>query len=145
MNTLLSAEKSKSRIPQEIDFSTSEVCTDAIIEFQNLRVEYRAQQRCQSKKVAVRDLSLTIRSGELFGFLGPNGARKTTTMNVMRGSANPSAGAASLFAVNVLEPTAHQRIGYLPELTDQDKFLTAEELLRCYAKIFRIPNAQTNA
>src|SRR5207253_5209002 len=43
--------------------------------------------------------------------------------------------------VNVREPIARRRIGYLPELTYYYKFLTAEELLRFYARIFHIPRA----
>jgi len=145
MNTLLSAEKSEARIPQEIRFSTSQVCAETIIELRNLRVEYRAQQRGQPKKIAVRDLTLAVRSGEVFGFLGPNGAGKTTTMNVLLGFVNPTAGAAYLFGVNVRDPIARQRIGYLPELTYYYKFLTAEELLRFYARIFRLLRAETEA
>jgi len=55
---------------------------------------------------------------------------------------NPTAGDAWLFGVNVREPIARQRIGYLPELTYYYKFLSAEELLRFYAKIFQIPRNQ---
>ena len=145
MNTLLSDEKSKSRIPQEVYFSQPQLSAETIIELQNLRVEYPAQQRGQPKKVAVKDLNLTIRAGEVFGFLGPNGAGKTTTMNVLLGFVNATAGAAYLFGVNVCEPIARQRIGYLPELTYYYKFLTAEELLRFYAKIFQVPRAQAEA
>jgi ABC-2 type transport system ATP-binding protein len=46
--------------------------------------------------------------------------------------------------VNVREPIARQRIGYLPELTYYYKFLTAEEILRFYAKIFGIPREETD-
>jgi ABC-2 type transport system ATP-binding protein len=63
-------------------------------------------------------------------------------MNVLLGFVAPTAGQAYLFGVNVREPIARQRIGYLPELTYYYKFLTAEELLRFYAKIFRIPKAE---
>jgi ABC-2 type transport system ATP-binding protein len=80
--------------------------------------------------------------GEVFGFLGPNGAGKTTTMNVLLGFIKPTAGNAYIFGVNVREPIARQHIGYLPELTYYYKFLTGEELLRFYARIFRIPKAQ---
>ena len=145
MNALLSSEKSKSRIPQQVHFSQPEPCAETIIELQNLRVEYRAQKSGEPKKVAVKDLSLAIRAGEVFGFLGPNGAGKTTTMNVLLGFVNATSGAACLFGVNVREPIARQRIGYLPELTYYYKFLTAEELLRFYAKIFRVPKAQAEA
>ena len=98
----------------------------------------------RSKKVAVKDLNLSIRAGEVFGFLGPNGAGKTTTMNVLLGFVNATSGAAFLFGVDVREPIARQRIGYLPELTYYYKFLTAEELLRFYARIFGIPRAEAD-
>jgi ABC-2 type transport system ATP-binding protein len=114
-----------------------------ILELRNLTVEYRAQSRGQEKKVAVNDLNLHVGAGEVFGFLGPNGAGKTTTMNVLLGFLPATAGAAFLFGVNVNEPIARQRIGYLPELTYYYKFLTAEELLRFYAKLFQIPPAET--
>ena len=107
-----------------------------ILKTANLRVEYGGPNR----KVALKGLSLSVHPGEVFGFLGPNGAGKTTTMNVLLGFVNPTAGDAYLFEVNVREPVARQRIGYLPELTYYYKFLTAEELLRFYAKIFKIPS-----
>jgi ABC-2 type transport system ATP-binding protein len=131
---------------------------ETVVELKNLRVEYpssvslgaglwrtsRAQNSGQGKKVAVKDLNLGVRAGEVFGFLGPNGAGKTTTMNVLLGFVPPTRGTAFLFGVNVREPIARQRIGYLPELTYYYKFLTAEELLRFYARIFAIPRAQAD-
>src|SRR6184192_1093878 len=113
-----------------------------VLELKHLRVEFRAQGSGQPKKIAVKDLSLQVRAGEVFGFLGPNGAGKTTTMNVLLGFVNATAGDAFLFGVNVREPIARQRIGYLPELTYYYKFLTAEELLRFYARIFGIPKPE---
>ena len=117
---------------------------EPIVETRNLRVEFRALNSGQAKKVAVNDLNLSIRAGEVFGFLGPNGAGKTTTMNVLLGFVNATRGAAFLFGVDVRQPIARQRIGYLPELTYYYKFLTAEELLRFYASIFRIPRAEAD-
>src|ERR1043166_5080047 len=116
----------------------------AIVEVKNLRVEYRPQLSGQPKKVAVKDLTLAVHAGEVFGFLGPNGAGKTTTMNVLLGFVNATSGAAFLFGVNVREPIARQRIGYLPELTYYYKFLTAEELLRFYARIFGIERSEAD-
>ena len=116
---------------------------ETILETKNLRVEYKAQTSRDGRKLAVRDLNLKVVAGEVFGFLGPNGAGKTTTMNVLLGFVNPTGGAAYLFGVDVREPIARQRIGYLPELTYYYKFLTAEELLRFYARIFRIPRSET--
>jgi ABC-2 type transport system ATP-binding protein len=117
---------------------------EPILETRNLRVEYKAQSSGQGRKVAVNGLNLRVRAGEVFGFLGPNGAGKTTTMNVLLGFVNATSGAAFLFGVDVREPIARQRIGYLPELTYYYKFLTAEELLRFYARIFHIPRPQAD-
>jgi ABC-2 type transport system ATP-binding protein len=116
---------------------------NAVLRTENLRVEYRSRELKQQTKVALAGLNLSVETGEVFGFLGPNGAGKTTTMNVLLGYVNPTAGAAYLFDVNVREPIARQRIGYLPELTYYYKFLTVEELLRFYARIFEISNAET--
>jgi len=116
----------------------------AILQTQKLRVEYRSRDFRQGNKVALNGLDLEVRAGEVFGFLGPNGAGKTTTMNVLLGFVPPSSGAASLFGIDVRQPIARQRIGYLPELTYYYKFLTAEELLRFYAKIFGLTHAETD-
>jgi len=117
---------------------------ETIIETKNLRVEYRAKNSGNGKKVAVNNLNLKVQAGEVFGFLGPNGAGKTTTMNVLLGFTNATDGNAFLFGVNVREPIARQRIGYLPELTYYYKFLTAEELLHFYARIFGIARAEAD-
>jgi ABC-2 type transport system ATP-binding protein len=116
-----------------------------VIEIADLRVEYPSQELGQKTKVAVDGLNLKVHQGEVFGFLGPNGAGKTTTMNVLLGFTAPTAGSASIFGVNVLQPIARQRIGYLPELTYYYKFLNAEELLRFYARIFNIPTRETES
>src|SRR6185437_10791803 len=116
---------------------------NSVLRTENLRVEYRSREIKQQTKTALKGLNLTVQNGEVFGFLGPNGAGKTTTMNVLLGYVNATSGAAYLFDVNVREPIARQRIGYLPELTYYYKFLTVEELLRFYARIFEIPNSET--
>src|SRR5438105_15934961 len=117
---------------------------EPILETKDLVVEYRAHRGDQGRKIAVKNLNLSVRPGEVFGFLGPNGAGKTTTMNVLLGFVNATGGAAFLFGVNVREPIARRRIGYLPELTYYYKFLSAEELLRFYARIFKIPAAEAD-
>jgi ABC-2 type transport system ATP-binding protein len=112
---------------------------EPILKTENLRVEFRSKELRGTTKVALQSLNLTVNAGETFGFLGPNGAGKTTTMNVLLGFVNATSGNAYLFGRNVREPIARQRIGYLPELTYYYKFLTAEELLRFYARVFGIP------
>ena len=115
-----------------------------IVKTEKLRVEFTSREFHQATKVAVQGLDLEVQAGEVFGFLGPNGAGKTTTMNVLLGFVPPTSGAAYLFGIDVRQPIARQRIGYLPELTYYYKFLTAEELLRFYAKIFGLSRAETD-
>jgi ABC-2 type transport system ATP-binding protein len=112
------------------------------IEIRNLWVEYPSTGRGVPAKTAVAELDLEIRQGEVFGLLGPNGAGKTTTMNVLLGFVNATVGDARIFGRTARDPQARQSLGYLPELTYYYKFLTAEELLRYYARIFKIPKAQ---
>jgi len=112
------------------------------VHLDNLRVVYRERGRNGQPKVAVQGLTLHVQPGEVFGFLGPNGAGKTSTMNVLLGFTPPTSGTARIFGVDVREPIARQRIGYLPEQTYYYKFLTAEELLRLYAEIFGLPRAE---
>ena len=113
-----------------------------VVEINNLRVEYPGRKWRERPKLAVDGLNMQVKAGEVFGFLGPNGAGKTTTMNVLLGFVNATSGSASIFGVDVRQPIARQRIGYLPELTYYYKFLNTEELLRFYARIFRIPSAE---
>jgi ABC-2 type transport system ATP-binding protein len=114
------------------------------VEIQELRVEFPNRDLGKGKetKVAVNGLNLKVNAGEVFGFLGPNGAGKTTTMNVLLGFVQATSGTASIFGVDVRQPIARKRIGYLPELTYYYKFLNTEELLRFYARIFRIPRQE---
>jgi len=112
------------------------------IEIRNLRVVYPASGRGIPAKTAVAGLDLDVHPGEIFGLLGPNGAGKTTTMNVLLGFVNATEGDAKLFGRTARDPQARQQLGYLPEMTYYYKFLTAEELLRYYARIFRIPRPQ---
>ncbi len=118
--------------------------TTNVIEVKCLTVRYPKPGLKQVFVTAVNQLALAVHHGEVFGFLGPNGAGKTTTMNVLLGFVPPTSGTASLFGIDVRQPIARQRIGYLPELTYYYKFLTAEELLRFYAKIFGLSRAETD-
>jgi len=115
-----------------------------ILKTEKLRVEFSNREFRQKTKVALTGLDLEVNAGEVFGLLGPNGAGKTTTMNVLLGFVPPTSGAAYLFGIDVRQPIARQRIGYLPELTYYYKFLTAEELLRFYAKIFGIERGEAD-
>ena len=68
--------------------------------------------------VGVRDLDLEIYEGEVFGFLGPNGSGKTTTMRLLTGFLRPTSGQATILGLDVwrhsVQIKAH--LGFLPDL-----------------------------
>jgi len=115
-----------------------------ILKTEKLHVAFSSREFRQTAKIALNSLDLEVNTGEVFGFLGPNGAGKTTTINVLLGFVPPTSGSASLFGIDVRQPIARQRIGYLPEMTYYYKFLTAEELLRFYARIFGLSRTEAD-
>ena len=112
-----------------------------VIQIEELLVTYRDPEQ-RSVRTAVNRVTFTMRTGEVFGFLGPNGAGKTSTMNVLLGFTHAAGGSARIFGVDVRQPISRQRIGYLPEMTYYYKFLTAEELLRAYGRIFGLDDGE---
>ena len=79
-------------------------------------------------RVALRDLSLAVRSGEIYGFLGPNGAGKTTAIRCILGLISPSAGRVSLFGEEDPIRRLHN-VGAMVETPAFHDFLTGRENL----------------
>jgi len=77
-------------------------------------VELDRISKAYDKKVAVRDLSLRIEPGTMFGLLGPNGAGKTSSIRMMIGVTLPDSGTVTLFG-QPFTRKALARVGYLPE------------------------------
>jgi ABC-2 type transport system ATP-binding protein len=78
---------------------------------------------------AVRDLDLTVESGEVFGFLGPNGAGKSTTINMLLGFLKPTSGSVEVLGHDVTTESlaVRKRIGLLPEGYEPYANLTGRE------------------
>lgn len=89
--------------------------------------------------VALHGLDLLVRPGEVVGFLGPNGAGKTTTVKILAGLVRPTAGSASLFGIDVADPAARRRIGYLPELFRFPAWMTGEDVLAVHGRLAGLP------
>lgn len=93
----------------------------------------------RKKKTALNALDLTIRRGEIFGLLGPNGSGKTTTIKLLLGLLFPTSGEAFVFGEPAVKVEKNERVGYLPEESYLYRFLTAEETLDFYGRLFNIP------
>ena len=109
--------------------------SDIIIETRNLTKVYRDFWGRQKVR-ALKALDLEIRRGEIFGLLGPNGSGKTTTMKLLLGLLFPTSGQALIFGRDATDVTKNERIGYLPEESYLYKFLSAEEKLDFYGRLF---------
>ena len=81
-----------------------------MIEINNLVKRY-------GDKIAVNDISFTVKNDEILGFLGPNGAGKSTTMNIITGYLSSTSGTVKVNGHDILEEPdlAKKEIGYLPE------------------------------
>src|SRR5580692_5313844 len=86
-------------------------------------------------KCALSPLRLTVEDGEIFGFLGPNGAGNTTTLKLLMGLVFPTSGSARLLGREWTDPEVKAQIGFLPEQPYFYDHLTAYELLSYYAQL----------
>jgi ABC-2 type transport system ATP-binding protein len=111
---------------------------EVIVETRNLSKVYLDFWGRQ-KKQALRALNLQIYRGEVFGLLGPNGSGKTTTIKLLLGLLFPSEGEGLVFGKPGTDVTKNERIGYLPEESYLYRFLTAEETLDFYGRLFDMP------
>jgi ABC-2 type transport system ATP-binding protein len=91
-------------------------------------------------KVAVRNLSLTVRRGEIFGFLGPNGAGKSTSIKMLLGLVKPTSGEAFVLGAPSTDVDVRRRIGFLPEDFRFYEWLTAAELLELHGRLAGVPS-----
>lgn len=93
---------------------------------------------------AVSDLSFSVPKGIVFGFLGPNGSGKTTTIRLLLGLLEPTAGRATVLGFDALREGAavRQRSGALLEHHGLYERLSAEENLEFYGRVWRLPPAE---
>ncbi|TCO59629.1 ATP-binding cassette domain-containing protein [Actinocrispum wychmicini] len=103
-------------------------------------IEVRGLRKNYGAKVAVDDLSFTVRSGQVTGFLGPNGAGKTTTMRMILGLDTPSAGIATVRGKRYVDlPRPMRTLGALIDAKAVHPSRTAYNHLLCLAQSNGLP------
>ncbi|MBL7132557.1 MAG: ABC transporter ATP-binding protein [Phycisphaerae bacterium] len=85
---------------------------------------------------ALVGLTLTLERGETFGLLGPNGSGKSTTIKLLLGLIFPTAGRVRVLGLPPGTRAVSQRLGYLPEESYLHRFLTGEETIDFYGRLF---------
>lgn len=103
-----------------------------IVQIQNLNKSFGTVQ-------ALKDISCTVESGEIFGFIGPDGAGKTTLFRILTSLMIQDSGTASMEDFDVVKDykTIRNRIGYMPGRFSLYQDLTVEENLEFFAGIFK--------
>ena len=96
----------------------------------------------REKLVAVRDLSLEVQEGEVYGLLGPNGSGKSTTLKMLLGLVTPTSGTAHVFGHSSGDFAARSEVGFLPENPYFYKFLTGGETVEFYGKLCGLRGAK---
>ena len=112
-----------------------------VIETHDLTKVYEGPLRGQDVR-AVQNLDLTVYSGEIFGYLGPNGSGKTTTIKLLLGLIFPTSGAIEILGrKDFNSPSIRRKIGYLPEGAYYPDFLRGDEVLKFYGQLYGLSGA----
>jgi ABC-2 type transport system ATP-binding protein len=114
----------------------------AAIEIENLTKDYEIGFLRKRRVRALDGLTVRVERGEIFGFLGANGAGKSTTMKLLMRLIYPTAGRASVLGRDTSEVSTHARVGYLPEHPYFYDYLTAREFLVYCAELFGYPKRE---
>ena len=101
---------------------------------QSLRKEFKLGWG-RGRVLAVEELDLEVKRGEVFGLLGPNGSGKSTAMKMILGLLRPTSGRAEVCGCRAGTLAARRQIGFLPENPYLPAFLSGAELVRYYGKL----------
>ena len=103
----------------------------------NVTVKLDRVSKSFGEFTAVKELSLTVRAGRVFGLLGPNGAGKTTTIRMIVNITAPDSGTISVFGRKI-DAQIQDRIGYLPEERGLYRRMKVVDQLRFFAELKNI-------
>lgn len=113
-----------------------------VIETKGLSKIYESSFRGQDVH-ALKELDLSVRAGEIFAYLGPNGSGKTTTIKMLLGLIFPTGGTIEILGqTDITSAKVRRNIGYLPEGAYYPDFLRGEEILRYYGQLYGLRGAE---
>lgn len=104
------------------------------VEIENLHKVFPTPFKRQ-KVQAVKDISLQIEEGTVYGLIGPNGSGKSTTMKALLGLVRPTSGVCKIFGRNSTKTDSRDFVGFLPENPYFYKHMTGAETVRFFGKL----------
>ena len=116
-----------------------------IVEIEDLSKDYETGFWKKKKVRALDGLRLSVSEGQIFGFLGGNGAGKTTMIKLLMRLLYPTAGTASILGRSIDEVEMHREIGYCPENPYFYDYLTPLELFDYFGRLFELDGARRKA
>lgn len=113
----------------------------------NIAIEVEGLTKSFDGKVVVRDLTMRVRRGFIYGFLGPNGSGKTTTLRMLSGLLTPDRGRGKCLGFDILKDKRFikERVGYMTQHFSLYHDLTIKENLEFVARIYGLKNPQKTA
>lgn len=108
-----------------------------------LAVEINGLTKAYQRRVVLRGLELSVKSGEIVGLLGSNGAGKTTLLKVIAGLSRPDAGQVDVFGFSAGERSREfcRMIGMVPQENNIERELSILDSLRFYARLYGVADA----
>ncbi len=112
-----------------------------------LAIETKKLTKKFGSNIAVNELDLEIRKGEIFGLVGPDGAGKSTTMRLISTAMTPTSGKAVVLGFDTAdkEEEIRERVGYMPQRFALYGELTVDENINFFAEIYGVPKAEMEA
>ena len=104
----------------------------------DLAIDVAGINKCFGEKQVVKDLTLQVRKGEIFGFLGPNGSGKTTSIRMLCGLLTPDSGRGFCLGYDVIRQSVQikRQVGYMTQKFSLWDDLTIGENLEFFARMF---------
>ena len=112
------------------------------LQTRGLSKRYRVGHLIPSYRPALVDLDLDVRTGEILGYVGPNGSGKTTTLKLLMGLLRPDRGEVTVLSRPFAERSWRFEVGYLPEHPYLYDYLTPAEYLDYVGRLFALPAAR---
>lgn len=111
-----------------------------VVKVENLTKKFKKRFRDKQEVLAVNNISFSIKKGEIFGFLGRNGAGKSTTIKILTGQLYPSSGQIEVCGINPQkeEKVLCEKIGVIPELPNLYTGLSVRKNLQFFSELYGI-------